>query len=337
MRESVYPVGTRRFDATPPDPGVMIRSLSIVLAAVLAVACSAPVEESAVRRGDRAFAADSLEEALAEYQLAVRQGEESPAVLARVAHTFALLGRVDPAADYYRMAAARDARYADQGAADLMHLAKEAEAGNDRFRMATAVMQALELRPGLGLGDMALPLARHYYQNGEYGRALPLYRRVLVEADTAPRILFEIGEAYEETGDCRQALLFFERFKDEAPRAQRTDADWYIGSCAFNVARGLLGASERSRSTDELEDALRMIDRAIAVGEPRHLQSQAWFYRGEALAALGDCTGAMDAFAAVLRLEPGGAGALATQAKERYDAIRFGRGLASLRGSNRCY
>jgi len=314
-------------------------SLRFVAIALIgfAAACTASTEESAVLRGDLAFAADSLEEALAEYQLAVRQGQDAAEVLARVAHTFALLGRVDPAADYYRRAAAEDAAYADQGAADLMHLARVAEAANDRFRMATAVTQALNLRPGLGLGDMALPLARHFYRNGEYGRALPLYRRVLIEADTAPRILLEIGEAYEETGDCRQALLFFERFRDEAPRGERSEADWHIGTCGYEIARELLTRSERGGGGSILEEANRMISRAIEVGEPRHLQSQAWFYRGEILAALGDCSGAMDAFAEVRRLEPGGAGALAGQALERYDAISFGRGLASLRGSTRCY
>lgn len=313
-----------------------VRFVALVLLA-LAAACTASTEESAVLRGDLAFAADSLEEALAEYQLAVRQGQDSPEVLARVAHTFALLGRVDPAAEYYHLAAAEDDRYADQGAADLMHLARVAESGNDRFRMATAVTQALNLRPGLGLGDMALPLARHFFTNGEYGRALPLYRRVLIEADTAPRILSEVGKAYEGTGDCRQALVFFERYREEAPRSERAEADWYIGNCAFEVARELLTRSRDAGGRGGLEEANRMISRAIEVGEPRHLQSQAWFYRGEILAELGDCSGAMDAFAEVRQLEPGGAGALASQAKERFDAIYFGRGLASLRGSTRCY
>ena len=311
--------------------------LAFVALLGLATACTSATEESAVLRGDLAFAADSLEEALAEYQLAVRQGQDTPEVLARVAHTYALLGRVDPAAEFYRLAAAGDPRYGDQGAADLMHLARVAEAGNDRFRMATAVTEALNLRPGLGLDDMALPLARHFFRNGEFGRALPLYRRVLIEADTAPRILFEVGEAYEETGDCRQALLFFERFRAEAPRAERSEADWHIGTCGFEVAKQLLAQSERGGGTAGLEEANRMISRTIEVGQPQHLQSEAWFFRGEILAALGDCSGAMDAFAEVRQLEPGGAGPLAGQALERYDAISFGRGLASFRGSTRCY
>lgn len=309
----------------------------LLLVAPLALACGGGAEESAVRRGDLAFAADSLEEALAEYQLALRQGDGSGEVLARVAHTFALLGRVDPAAEFYRRAAEADPRFADQGAADLMHLAHRAEADNDRFRMATAVTRAQELRPGLGIGDLALPLARHFYRNGEFGRALPHYRRVLIEADTTPRILIEVGQAYEETGDCRQALVFFERFRAEAPAAQRGEADWHIGTCGYDVATELLAGARLAGGRGDLEEALRMINRTIEVGQPRHLLGQAWFHRGEILAELGDCGGAMDAFAEVRRLEPGGGGALANQARERYDAIRFGRGLGSLRGSHRCY
>ncbi len=315
----------------------MLRILPFLIAPFLLIACSGGSEESAVRRGDLAFAADSLEEALAEYQLALRQGDGSPEVLARVAHTFALLGRVDAAAEYYRLAAEADPSFADQGAADLMHLARRAQAANDRFRMATAVTQAQELRPGLGIGDLALPLARHFYRNGEFGRALPHYRRVLIEADTSPRILIEVGQAYEETGDCRQALIFFERFRAEAPSGQRGEADWHIGSCGFEVATDLLAEARTGGGGGVLEDALRMISRTIEVGQPQHLLGQAWFYRGEILAELGDCGGAMDAFAQVRVLEPGGGGALANQARERYDAIRFGRGLGALRGSQRCY
>lgn len=314
-----------------------MRRLFLLLILPLVAACGGGAEDSAVRRGDLAFAADSLEEALAEYQLALRQGDGGGEVLARVAHTFALLGRVDPAAEYYRLAAEADSRFADQGAADLMHLARQAEAGNDRFRMATAVTRAQELRPGLGIGDLALPLARHFYRNGEFGRALPHYRRVLIEADTTPRILIEVGQAYEETGDCRQALVFFERFRAEAPSGQRGEADWHIGTCGYDVATDLLAGARTAGGGSDLEEALRMINRTIEVGQPQHLLGQAWFHRGEILAELGDCGGAMDAFAQVRVLEPGGGGALANQARERFDAIRFGRGLGSLRDSHRCY
>lgn len=295
----------------------------------------AGAEDNAVQRGDIAFAADSLEEALAEYRLAVRQGNDDAPTLARVAHTYVRLGRVDEATDFYRQAASADSSWADQAAADLLHLAREAEARRDRFLMAKAVQDALELRPGLGIGELDLALARHHVQNGEYGRALPLYQRALARADSVPRILFEIGQAHEEIGDCRRALLHFERYREVAPRAERSEIDWYIGSCALDVARGLRASATRSHS--DLEEALVLVNRAIDVGQPQNLQGQAWFERGEILASLGACDEAMESFAQVRFVEPGGSGALVNRAQDRFDLIKFGRGLDRFRSDGACY
>ena len=292
-------------------------------------------EDNAVRRGDQAFAADSLEEALAEYRLAVRQGGRDAPTLARVAHPYAALGRVDEAADFYGEAADADSTWTDQAAVDLLHLAREAASTQDNFLMATAVQEALRFRPGLGLGDLALPLARHYFRNGEFGRALPLYQRALASADSVPRILFEIGQAHEEIGDCRRALAHFERYREVAPRDERAGVDWYIGSCALEVARSVREDPDPGRG--DLEEALVMVNRAIDVGEPRNLQGQAWFERGEILAALGACAEAMESFAQVRFVEPGGSGALVNRAQQRFDLIKFGQGLDRFRGDGRCY
>jgi tetratricopeptide (TPR) repeat protein len=292
-------------------------------------------EDTAVRRGDVAFAADSLEEALAEYRLAVRQGNGDAPTLARVAHTYASLNRVDEAADFYRAASLADSTWADQAAADLLHLARVASSRRDHFLMATAVQEAVSFRPGLGLGELALPLARHYFRNGEYGRALPLYQRAAERADSVPRMLFEIGQAYEEIGDCRRALIHFEEYREMAPRAEWSGVDWYIGSCAFEVARELRISTTASRA--ELEEALVMVNRTLDVGEPRNLQGQAWFERGEIQAALGACDEAMESFAQVRFVEPGGSGALVNRAQERFDLLKFGRGLDRFRDDGRCY
>lgn len=312
---------------------------SPLLLAGLLAATSACVdratENTAVRRGDVAFAADSLDEALAEYRLALRQGSRDADVLARAAHTFAELGQVDEAADLYRQAADADPRWGDQAAADLMHLARRAAWGRERFRMATAVQEALRFRPGIGLGDLALPLARHHFQNGEYSRALPLYQRALMRADTVPEILFEIGQAYEEIGDCRRALGHYEAFYEAAPRSQRDAALLYIGSCALSVARELHEGP--AVSTEDMEEARTLVGRYLEVGEPRSLQGEAYFLLGEIHAALGECSEAQDAFAQVLRLESVGGGALMTRARERFDLLRFGRGLESYRSDGRCY
>lgn len=290
-------------------------------------------EETAVRRGDVAFAQGRYEEALAEYRLAVRQGGADDAqVLARVAHTYAMLGRVDDAGTYYADAADRDESLADQAVADLMRLARDARASNDRFAMATAVETALELRPGLGVGDVALPLARHYFRNGEYGRALPFYQKALGEAtDSAPETVFEVGQAYEEIGDCEHALVYFERYREMIPRWRRDEVDWYIGSCSFSLAREQMS---RSFPTDEeLEEALERAERTVEVGEPRNIQGQAWFEMGEILSELGRCEEAMEAYGRVRSAAP--AGALVERAQDRFDEIRFGRGLEGFR-DGRC-
>ena len=303
------------------------------LAALALTACNTgTTEESSVRRGDQAFAQGKYEEALAEYRLAVRQGADDAPTLARVAHTYAVMDRVDDAGSFYLDAVRKDSTYADQAVSDLMHMAREARARNDRFAMASAVERALRLRPGLGVSDMALDLARHYFQNGEYGRSLPFYQKALTEAtDSAPDIVFEVGQAHEEIGDCEHALVFFERYREMLPRWKRDEVDWYIGTCSFEVAKDI--RAKRDVTDQELETALHMIERTLELGAPRNIQAQAWFDKGEILSDLGDCSGAMDAYAQVRSAD--NPGALVERAQSRYDEIRFGRGLESFRGG-RC-
>ena len=311
------------------------RTLIPLLAGLALAACAPGSEDTAMRRGDVAFASDSLEEALAEYRLAVRQGTESPEMVLRVAHTYAELDRVDEAAEYFTEAVRLDPELSMQAVSDLMRLARAAESRGDDFQMASAVTEALEIEPALGLGDMALPLARHFFENGEYGRALPLYQRALASgSDTLPRVVFEIGKAHEEIGDCQRALVFFEQYRGIASREERSEADWYIGNCSFQVSRELRAAA--GGDTERLEEALLAVDRAIQVGEPRNIQGQAWFERGEILAELGDCQGALESLAQVRYAEPGGTGPLVTRAQNRFDQIRFGRGLEGFRRDGGC-
>jgi len=307
------------------------RAIPLALLALLAACSPRTTEENAVRRGDEAFAQGMFEEALAEYRLAVRQGADDPEITARVAHTYALMGRVDDAGAYYGDAVARDPELTDQAVADLMRMAEDAHASGDRFAMATAVETALELRPGVGVGDMGLELARHYFTNGEYGRALPFYQRALAGIqDSVPAIVFEVGRAHSEIGDCDHALLFFERFREMVRPWQRGEVDWYIGTCAFNRARELRG---ETLAPEQLEQALELVDRTVEVGEPRNIQAQAWFEKGEILSELGRCQEAMEAYAQVRYADQ--AGSLIDRAQSRFDEIRFGTGLEHLR-QGRC-
>jgi len=328
----------------------MIRRLTGIALTACAVlpACSPRgADVSAVRRGDESFAQGNFDEALAEYRLAIRQGADDPSVVARVAHTFSLMNRVDDAGAYYVDAVARDPALADQAVADLMRLARSGRAAGDRFNMATAVETALELQPGVGVGDMSLPLARHYYENGEYGRALPFYQKAMAEAqDSIPEIVFEVGRAHDEIGDCEHALIFFERFSDMVRPWERGEVDWYIGTCAFKLARELRAGSVSGRrpgssgpdgmseqGAADLREALRLLDRTVEVGEPRNIQAQAWFEKGEILAEMGQCDAAMEAYSQVRYADQ--AGSLIDRAQDRFDEIYFGRGLEHLR-EGRC-
>lgn len=310
-------------------------SLLVTAAGWLAAsACASPDSEiDSAQRGDQAFALGDYEEALAEYRLALAQsGAEDIEMMLRVAHAYAASGRADEAARRYEALVKLAPQYGDQAVADLMHLADEASASGDRFAMARAAETALNIRPGLGLGPSPLELARHYFRNGEYDKSLPFYHTAIAEApDSVPLVVFEVGRAHEEIGDCRNALPYFERFREMVGVRDRGEVDWFIGRCAFIRAR------ELQQDDPDPEEALRLLDRVVAVGEPRSLVAEAWFRKGELLAETGRCDEAMAAYSQVESAEP--SASLAARARSRYDLIRFGGGdpaIQSLR-SGRCH
>ena len=301
-------------------------STGLIICCMITGACSSRItEESAIRRGDVAFAAGDFEEALAEYRLAVRQGAADASVTSRVAHTYAMMGQVDDAGAYYLETSSKDDTYVDQAVSDLMRLAVDARDNNDRFAMATAVETAFQLRPGIGVGNMSLPLAQHYFENGEYGRAIPFYQSAMADAtDSLPEIVFEIAQAYEEIGDCEHALLGFERFREMVRPWERGEVDWYIGTCAFTLSHDVMNSGPLI-GEEELDRALELIERVVEVGEPRNIQAQAWFDMGEIFSQMGACEEAMSAYEQVRYMDQ--SGALIDRALRSYDEIRFGRGL----------
>lgn len=301
-----------------------MRSLSafvlLAVAAIVAAGCTPSVGElNAVLRGDRAFARGEVEEALAEYRLAILQGNEEPEVYARVAHTYARMGRVDETADNYARATALDSVWADQAVSDLVRLGRDAAERDDLFSVASAIQSALQFRPGLSVGDLALPLARHYFRNGEFGRSLPFFQRALasVPADSAPRIMFETAMAYQEIGDCGRAVVFFEQYREVLPSWQRTEVDWQLGNCSYRYAQTL-------QQEGRWESALRHLDTTIEIGEPRSVLGTAYFEKGRILSLLGDCQEALGAYREVTRADVAGTGSLVNRAERRIDEIRFG-------------
>ncbi len=275
-------------------------------------------DESSILRGDEAAARGDLDAALAEYRLAVRRGSDDAPALVRVAHTYAEMGRIDEAGEFYHQAVDQDPDFADQAVSDMVRLARAARDRDDLFGLASAMETAMSFRPGITMQDMALPLARHYFRSGEYATALPYYQASIagIQGDTIRDVVFEAGSAYDEVGDCRRALLYYEEYRTLIRSYQRGEVDWKIGSCSLHLAQEL-------RSEGEDEEALAHIERTIALGEPRSDQAQAYIEMAEILSDLGRCEDAMDAYLQVRRVDQTGTSPLVELAQWRFDQLRF--------------
>jgi tetratricopeptide (TPR) repeat protein len=294
----------------------------LTLFAAVFFAC-APLgqEGSSISRGDQAFAHGDLQEALAEYRLAERQGSDDAETYARIAHTYVALGRIDEAREYYVLALEREPGLADQAVADFSHLARLELSAGDEFGMASAFEIAARFRPGISLDELALPLAQHYSNVGEYGRALPFYQKTLtvLDPDSLPRILFETAVAYDEVGDCESAVIFYEDYRSRLARWRpaRSEVDWRLGFCSFELA-------ETRRAEGDDDEALRHLEVLLRVGEPRSHLARGYFEKGEILGYRGDCEAAVEAFMQVPVVDPSGTSPIVARAEERIDQIRFG-------------
>jgi tetratricopeptide (TPR) repeat protein len=292
--------------------------VTIFLLPIFTACFSSGGEEYSVLRGDEAAARGDMDAALAEYSLAVRQGSEDASTLARVAHTYVEVGRIDEAGEFYHKAVEQDDYYTDQAVSDMIFLARAAQDRDDFFGLASAMETAMSFRAGIIIRGMVLPLARHYFGAGEYATALPYYQYAIsgMGEDTIPEVLFEAASAYDEVDDCRRALLYYEQYRRMISRWHRGEVDWKIGSCSLRIAQEL-------RMSNKDEEALLHIERTIAMGEPRSLQAVAYFEMGESLSDLGRCEDAMDAFLQVQRVDQTGSSPLVKRAQWRYDELRF--------------
>jgi len=96
----------------------------------------------------------------------------------------------------------------------------------------------------------------------------------------------------------------------------RGEVDWKIGNCSIELAREL-------RSVGADEEALEYLERAVLIGEPRSLQSLAYFEIGEILSDQYRCEEAMQAFLEVASADQTGTSPLVSRARWRYDELRF--------------
>jgi tetratricopeptide (TPR) repeat protein len=290
----------------------------MLLAVLLLAAAGCRDGESALARGDRFWADGNHAAALAEYRLSLRHRDDDD-VLVRVAHTYARMGQLERAREHYERLLSRAPAYTDQAIFDFMQLARDAHQRGDRHGVAGATEVALALRPGLPVGEFAAQLARYYAAMGDAERSLVFFERALshAPADSVPPLLFELAQAHVSRGNCDEALGYLSAFRARAPRHPRGDeARWHIGNCSFELGR-------QARQAGQHDAALEHLRLVIELETPRNLLDQAWYERGEALAAMGRTSEAISAFVRVLDLNVGRGGQLVERARQRIDELRF--------------
>ena len=296
-----------------------LRALLGALVVVTLAACGDAARAS-IDRGDRLLARGEFESAIAEYKLALRQEGETPETLQRLAHAYARAGDVDESLRYYETLLARDSSHRWQMASDLAALARRAGERGARENMARALQPLLRHGVGLVPADLQLAMARHYWQDGDYAPALPLYFTVLADTlEVDPEVHYETGRALEELGGCERALGHYERYlsASEGEGPQRASARWHYGNCLFETAA-------RERAAGRPRAALEKLDGMVELGVPQTRVERAHFLRGELLLALGDTERALSAYERVLELNPARSGPLVQQAEQRIREIRFG-------------
>ncbi|MDX1740241.1 MAG: tetratricopeptide repeat protein [Rhodothermales bacterium] len=152
--------------------------------------------------------------------------------------------------------------------------------------------------------DLARPLVRLWFLQGEYERASDLGRRLTADSLSDPWTLYRIGESASKLGNVRQAIRFYERAVEEAP-----------DHLQFRNKLATTYTADR-----QLERATALFDDVL---EDNPKFGEAYNNRGFARVLLGDIEGAQDDFETALALNPDLEPALANLASLHANMNRF--------------
>lgn len=268
----------------------MKRQVTAVLLVALACTRSAANHEEL---GDRAYAAGSYADALAEYQLGRKANAGSATLLAKVAAAAMHAEDYELAAEAYRSLARRDRSRADEAADGLERVARAALAANDRTALASALTGLREVAPRRPLGRYVVLAALDAVDRGDTAEAtalLPVAAASAVDAARADSLLFVYGMTLVRVKDCSTAVRVFEGVirRQRAPVVVESAREG-LGLCA--LVEGQL-ALEHGRPAD----AEGWFRRATAPGASPDVVRAAFLGLGDVRLAQGDVAGALESY-----------------------------------------
>ena len=258
--------------------------------AVAAAACERGPDHE--RLGDRRYAERSFPDALAEYRLALRQGEPSWALRSKFAAAALRAGSVGEAVAGYRDLAVADPAAAEEAADGLVRTARAAIGARDVAALSQAVATLRQIQPDRPLGPLAVALGASFDPAGRPADALDLLLQAAAVSrpDAADSLLVLYGDLNLRLTQVDAAQRAYEAVLRRAPRAPVARAARAgLAGCAIEHGRDALGAGF-------LEDAAEWFASAIAAGEPDSLVRVAWLLTGDVHWAGGDTARAVDAY-----------------------------------------
>lgn len=243
--------------------------------------------------GDRAYAAGSYADALAEYQLGHRANAGSAALLAKLAAAAMHAEDYELAAESYRSLARRDRSRVEEAADGLDRVARAALAANDRTALASALTGLREVAPRRPMGRYVVLAALDAVDRGDTAEAaalLPVAAASAVDAVRADSLLFMYGRTLVRVRDCSTAVRVFEGvIRRQRAAAVVESAREGLGLCALVEGQRAL---ERGRPAD----AEAWFRRATAPGASPDVERAAFLGLGDVRLAQGDLAGAMESY-----------------------------------------
>lgn len=243
--------------------------------------------------GDRAYAASSYADALAEYQLGRRANPSSATLLAKVGAAAMHAEDYELAAEAYRAVARRDRSRAEEAADGLDRVARAALAANDRRALASALTGLREVAPRRPLGRYVVLAALDAVDRGDTAEAvalLPVAAASAADAVRADSLLFVYGRTLVRVRDCSTAVRVFEGVIRRQRAAVVVEAAREgLGLCA-------LVEGETALAQGRPADAEGWFRRATAPGASPDVVRAAFLGLGDVRMAQGDLAGAMESY-----------------------------------------